>query len=539
MDYKIKALKTLGKRLQKSIFFATLASLFWLLYRTGTKPSRITYPCQQAAAFQVSTTLYLIPFLYVHRIRHFLKYKFDFQLLAKYTFVTLFIFGIVVVGSNIYDGWEAAREAAIEKEHASIGPIGKIIAGSSGAVFATIPHAMALPSPHRVVSVQDRDATSWDFSCTSTGACPTYYGDEEYIDQNIVYQMFDKGIMELTGAATPEAAWRMILPDYIPGKKIAIKVNFNDAVVGGGTAGYGDNDAYVDALPQPINGVVRGLKSIGVREEDIQVFDTSRYITDRFRAGIKYPGIEYFDRYGNGADVQPGGFSSTDPSAFVDFSDSGYPTARRLTDVLVNADYVINMPIMKGHGNALITLSFKNHFGSLDGGPYGLSQGMHDYFYPGGAYFSTTKNPLVDISNNPNIRDKTILIVGDALYGARDGNNEPPKRWRVFGEDSPNMLLFSVDPVAIDSVMYDYLEWECIYSKVNGQWVLHVAADKGLGVHEHWNNDNDRDYSQIDYVEIDLDSETCTSNAACDDLNLCTYDLCKDSSCVNNNANLD
>ncbi|MBN2518426.1 MAG: hypothetical protein JXB14_06260, partial [Candidatus Altiarchaeota archaeon] len=31
----------------------------------------------------------------------------------------------------------------------------------------------------------------------------------------------------------------------------------------------------------------------------------------------------------------------------------------------------------------------------------------------------------------------------------------------------------------------------------------------------------------------------CAQNADCEDQNPCTYDLCRDSSCINNNANLD
>ena len=41
----------------KSLLFIGLVSLFWLLLRTGTKPTRITYPCQRAAVNNVSMTL--------------------------------------------------------------------------------------------------------------------------------------------------------------------------------------------------------------------------------------------------------------------------------------------------------------------------------------------------------------------------------------------------------------------------------------------------------------------------------------------------
>ncbi len=41
----------------KSMLFLSIFSLAWLLIRTGTKPSRITYPCQRVAADHVSSSL--------------------------------------------------------------------------------------------------------------------------------------------------------------------------------------------------------------------------------------------------------------------------------------------------------------------------------------------------------------------------------------------------------------------------------------------------------------------------------------------------
>jgi len=44
-------------KLKKSLLFFNLAYLFWLIFRTGTKPSRISYPCQQAALSNLSFSL--------------------------------------------------------------------------------------------------------------------------------------------------------------------------------------------------------------------------------------------------------------------------------------------------------------------------------------------------------------------------------------------------------------------------------------------------------------------------------------------------
>jgi hypothetical protein len=234
-------------------------------------------------------------------------------------------------------------------------------------------------------------------------------------------------------------------------------------------------------------------------ENEIWLVDASRYITDRFRSRIHYPGVRYFDHHGNGVDVEVATFTQ---GVNVDFSASGYPGSHTVTDVLVDADYVINLPIMKRHGGAGITLGIKNHLGSIDGF-YTGGHAMHDYFYLSGSSYASDRNPMVDINTNPTIRDKTVLVLGDALYGAWPDNNEPPSRWSSFDYDSPNMLFFGVDPVATDSVMHDWLRRQGSFNSAATD-VLLVAAAAGLGVYEHWNNNDDREYQVIDYVEVDL-----------------------------------
>lgn len=52
-----------NKHKSKNLFFFGLVSLFWFIFRTGTKPSRIIYPCQRAALTNSSMLLSLsIPF---------------------------------------------------------------------------------------------------------------------------------------------------------------------------------------------------------------------------------------------------------------------------------------------------------------------------------------------------------------------------------------------------------------------------------------------------------------------------------------------
>lgn len=423
--------------------------------------------------------------------------------------------------------WHAYSSHQTQRYYQDIrlkGPFAKTSLATFGAVsslaFSTVPHASVLPSAHRVVSVHDPNATSWTFPCTSSGPCTEYYGDDNFVDQGVVDQMFLNGMKALTGEDTISKAWQAIFPAYQAGEVIAIKVNFNDSIFGGGITGYGDNDAYVDALPQVINSIIDGLTSIGVLEENIWIFDVSRYITDRFRTRIAYFSVRFFDRIGNGNDVEPVTFDSSDPSAMITYTNTTYNGSHRIADVLMDADYIINVPIMKRHGGAGITLSLKNHLGSINGF-YAGSHSMHDYIYLNNGSYDSDSNPIVDINLNTNILDKTALIIGDALYAGWSSNNTPPEKWTSFNNDSPNMLFFGVDPVAIDSVMFDYLDREG-YVNPKSEDILIVAANAGLGVHERWNNDTDRKYSVIDYVEIgdsgsEIDDSTEDSESEPDD----------------------
>lgn len=346
------------------------------------------------------------------------------------------------------------------------------------------------PSVSRVVHVHSDAVTSWDFS---TG----WYGD--YVNQSIVNDMVDEGLKQLTGQSTVAAAWQTLLPDYAPGKAIAVKVNFNNS-------GWScsDSDNIIDALIEPVNALVRGMKEIGVHEEDVWVYDALRRLPDRFRTRCPYPNVRFFEH--NGVCAEPATFNSSDPNAEISF---GHPNLsnRRITDVVIDATYLINVPIIKDHGIAPVTLGFKNHFGTINNIVRSGDDSLHYYIYPQDARYSSSYNPLIDIYLNPHIRDKTALIVGDGLYGGlTDPNSVPPKRWSTFGNDAANSLFLAIDPVAIECVMFDILDAEPVYhprwSGLDNDY-LELAANAGLGIFERgdpWGVG----YDQIDYQKIEL-----------------------------------
>ena len=132
----------------------------------------------------------------------------------------------------------------------------------------------------------------------------------------------------------------------------------------------------------------------------------------------------------------------------------------------------------------------------------------------------TTYRTLVDLIGHDHIGGKTLLYLVDALYGGK-GWDGTPYKWNLapFGGDWPSSLFVSQDPVAIDSVGYDFLlaEWpqEVSIAEGGAQDYLHEAAlaenppsatfydpegdgtvMTSLGVHEHWNNAVDKQYSR-------------------------------------------
>jgi hypothetical protein len=191
----------------------------------------------------------------------------------------------------------------------------------------------------------------------------------------------------------------------------------------------------------------------------------------------------------------------------TDYSGSEYihfdvPPERSISDrpicnTLVNATYLINVPIMKKHGMAGVTLGFKNHFGSFDG-----CDQVHWSIELGDPGYLSSYSGLVDIYQNRHFKEKTVLTIGDALYGARvDNYMEVPSPWPTFGDLSPNSLFFSRDPVAIDCVMYDFLDAEGGVPAGSDDY-LKLASTSGLGTFEH--RDASQQYHIIDYRRIEL-----------------------------------
>jgi hypothetical protein len=314
----------------------------------------------------------------------------------------------------------------------------------------------------------------------------------EHVNQNVINSMVDQGLLTLTGTSTLSDAWRAIIPGYSSEQIVAIKVTFNNTTFNNG-APCDTRHNKIDAVVEPIIAIIRGLRSIGVPEGNIRVYDSFRQIPLRFTAPLKakYPNVEIFDG-GRGCNRE----GSPSQQNFV-FSPPSGPgiSPHPINQVLVDAHHLINVPIMKFHTGSGYSLALKNHFGSTTTKP----EALHNYNYINSPYYSARYSPIVEINKNPHIRSKTRLILADALFCAF-GQLDPPQKWQSFGNTYPNSLLFSFDPVAIDCIMADYLDYENGARRAD---FLQIAENAGLGVYERGNPWNPN-YKRIDFQKINI-----------------------------------
>jgi hypothetical protein len=335
---------------------------------------------------------------------------------------------------------------------------------------------------NRVVHVYDPAATSWDFSSGF------YY---DFVDQAAVDSMLDRAMMTLTGDATPAAAWSQILSLYRSGDIVAVKINTNDV-------NWGEN--LILSVPELINSVVRGLKSAGVPEPSIHVFDSTRPgsgpMPQRYldKTHALYPGVVFV-----GPDDS--GFRGGYPDQFVSMPNISWDG--RISDELCRAQHLISMPILKairvdwGNSGAL-----KLHHGTID-----TPQGTHVHLVNA----SASTNPVAAICSNPHVRDKLRLVVTDGLFGMWSGRHfagsgettDVPAPWQTFGGAAANSVFVAVDPLAVDCVQLDLINRERAARgrPLTTHPILDACAEAGLGIQEH---SPALAYTTIDYRRIDV-----------------------------------
>jgi uncharacterized protein (DUF362 family) len=381
--------------------------------------------------------------------------------------------------------------------------------------------------PGRVVWVHDPNAAKWDGD-TSRGG----WFEDRFTDPAIAEQMLSKSLRLLTGTKTDAEAWAALFrhfnrthgrgdAGYRPGEKVTIKLNLNCS-----TNRRADPKQGAYNTPQVTRALLRQLvKQAGVRQSDLVLYDASRFVNDSIFIPChrEFPRVRFEDQDGGQGrfKIEP------DKNVAIHFGDPNTPDSGKtyLPACVTGATYLINAAVMKGHSLAAVTLCAKNHFGSVYreiAGPQAPYHGwspsnMHESITvasrPMGTY-----NAIVDLMGHKDLGGKTILYLIDGLYAAPH-QSVLPEKWQSppFNGHWTASLFASQDPVALESVIVDFFAAEKTQKLMVGAVdnYLHEAALahqppsgtrydpegdgtplESLGVHEHWNSPEKRQYSR-------------------------------------------
>jgi len=506
-----------------------LLALIWFLIRVIPKPSRATYPCQRVA-FPLASG-FIIWLLGI--IGSTIAYR-----KAKRAFARgRYVLAVTCIAVSMGFIWMALSSTGQKPVYAHEPIVANSPLGEGKGVY-----------PGRVAWIHDANATDWD----GPGSGNPRWHTDECTDPEVVAEMLSKALRALTGRSSDADAWDAIFKNfnqqkgkgyvgYTAGEKIAIKINF---VLSDNTSTMDKPNWYFDQIddsPQLAIALLKQLIDVaGVSPGDISIGDPGRVMPNHWYDMVEdeCPGVVYLTVGG-----YPGSGRTTitmDTSAPFYWSD---PDTSRVTGKtqdyipthFAQADYFINFPVLKSHNSSGITVSGKNHYGSLKRNPNASGYYNMHYTRP----YSSDSTPIytpgmghyraiVDLMGHPKLGGKTILSLIDGLYSGRSWDSHPI-RWDMapFNGHWPSSIFLSQDQVAADSVAFDFMDYEWDASppsnpNMNGypQYsgtddYLHEAAlipsppsganydpnndgglTENLGVHEHWNNATDKQYSR-------------------------------------------
>jgi len=267
---------------------------------------------------------------------------------------------------------------------------------TTGPLYAGTP---AVPPP-RVVISRDMNVFS------STGST-----DGDRIDRLILGKMLDRAMEELIGPGAAEA-WSDL---FSPNDVVGIKVN---CLAGKGLSPH----------TELIDLIVDRLAAAGVSKRNIIVWD--RTGRDLERAGFR------INRSGEGYRCY--GTDNDYPTEELEFAGSVGGIFSPIISKYTTA--IINVPVMKDHDLAGVTLSMKNFYGAI---------------HNPNKYHDNNCSPYVaDLNTHRFIKDKLRLVITDALRAQYHGGPsfKPEHCWNYSG------LIAARDQVAHDRIGWNIIE---------------------------------------------------------------------------------
>jgi len=366
--------------------------------------------------------------------------------------------------------------------------------------------------PGRVVWVHNPGVSNWD---EKTG----FWFEDRWNSQVKANKMVTDALFNLTATKSERKAWNQLFlhfnktkgrgnQGYVSTEKIAIKINQNNT--------YSHNDSpEINASPQLVFALIRSLVNEGgIPQANITVFDASRFIPDFLfnKCHAEFPDVIFVDNVGG-----DGRTKSVYSSEAIPYSKNNGRLARGLATCAIEADYLINVALLKGHVGQGVTLCGKNWYGVTDINS-DWRKNAHDNFDQ-----NRNGNPkymtFTDFMGHKDLGGKTLLYLIDGFYGSKEVNGLPKPKWQMkpFNNNWPCSLLASQDGVAIDAVGIDFIssEWPVVVDINYADQYLQESAMadnppsgtfydpekdgsqlSSLGVLEHWNNADKKQYSR-------------------------------------------
>lgn len=270
--------------------------------------------------------------------------------------------------------------------------------------------------------------------------------------KSVFDRMLDEGIKYVYGQENPKLFWKST---FSKKDRVAIKVN---------NFGFRGNRG-----PQLAEAICDKMKLFaGVKPENIVVYENSDGALRNGGYRINHDGPGY-RCYG------------TDHVGHMEKPIRSGACNANYTKILDQCTALVNMPTLKAHNMAGVTISLKNHYGSFDNPRQ---------------YHGNDCDPFIaDINAADIIRKKNRLVVCDAVKVLFAGGPEWYPQWTVDYDG----ILVSTDPVAMDAIGYSIIQElrkksglkQLPYNPKPKQ--IKSAAKNGLGV---------ADLSKIDFKRI-------------------------------------